>query len=147
MVRDADIVPPFILDDSRPPLPKDYVKQLNELIAAGRRSDAVELFMTKAILIPAEMRNYDPMPIDDGSIQPPSWADMEKLAHTLAHDGAVMVDTLSGKPLPAKKWASAISPTLVINGEQSPEFMHDGLSPPAQTDPRGRPDITYEAKQ
>ncbi len=29
--------PPFILDDSRPPVPQDYVPHLNELIAAGRR--------------------------------------------------------------------------------------------------------------
>jgi pimeloyl-ACP methyl ester carboxylesterase len=29
--------PPFIVDDSRPPLPADYVSHLNQLIAAGRR--------------------------------------------------------------------------------------------------------------
>jgi pimeloyl-ACP methyl ester carboxylesterase len=46
--------PPFIIDDSRPPLPEDYFRQLNEAIAAGRRGDAVEIFMTRAIGIPAE---------------------------------------------------------------------------------------------
>src|SRR5262245_18063302 len=53
--------PPFIIDDSRPPLPEDYVEQLNTAIAAGRPGDAVEIFMTKAMLIPpdfvAMMRN------------------------------------------------------------------------------------------
>ena len=44
--------PPFIIDDSRPPLPKDYVERLNAPIAAGRPGDAVEIFMTKAMLIP-----------------------------------------------------------------------------------------------
>ena len=32
--------PPFIVDDSRPRVPEDYVTQVNELIAAGRRGDA-----------------------------------------------------------------------------------------------------------
>ena len=53
--------PPFIVNDSRPAVPKDYVEQLNAAIAAGRPGDAVEIFMTKAILIPpefvAQMRN------------------------------------------------------------------------------------------
>src|SRR6185503_2516347 len=46
--------PPFIVDDSRPLPPKDYVKQLDELTAAGRRGDAVEFFMTEVVVVPAE---------------------------------------------------------------------------------------------
>ena len=37
---------PFIVDDSRPPLPEDFRAQLDEAIATGRRGDAVRLFMT-----------------------------------------------------------------------------------------------------
>lgn len=44
--------PPFIINDSRPPVPKDYVEQLNTAIAAGRPGEAVEIYMTKAMLIP-----------------------------------------------------------------------------------------------
>src|SRR5437867_6602995 len=80
--------PPFIVDDSRPPLPKDYVAQLNELVAAGRRGDAVELLMTKAVGVPvefvAQMRND------------PTWAASEAVAHTIAYDGTIMGDTMSG---------------------------------------------------
>jgi pimeloyl-ACP methyl ester carboxylesterase len=36
---------PFIVDDSRPPVPDDVVAQLNELLAANRRGDAVRLFL------------------------------------------------------------------------------------------------------
>ena len=36
---------PFIVDDSRPPLPDDYVTRLNEMIATDRRSDALKMFM------------------------------------------------------------------------------------------------------
>src|SRR6266487_2672638 len=46
--------PPFIVDDSRPPLQVDYVARLTELVAAGRRGDAVEFFMTKAVAVPIE---------------------------------------------------------------------------------------------
>src|SRR5579859_2396645 len=38
--------PPFIVDDSRPPVPRDYVAQITARVAAGRRGDAVEYFMT-----------------------------------------------------------------------------------------------------
>src|SRR5919109_1339349 len=37
--------PPFIVDDSRPPLPDDYVEHLEELVGAGRRGDAVAYFL------------------------------------------------------------------------------------------------------
>jgi len=124
--------PPFIIDDSRPPLPKDYVEQLNAAIAAGKPGDAVEIFMTKALLIPPEfvamMRNA-PMSQtfgDDAGAKPPEWADMEKVAHTLAYDGMIVKDFLAGKPLPPKRWASFTAPTLVIVGGNSEPFFHDG---------------------
>ena len=124
--------PPFIIDDSRPPLPKDYVEQLNAAIAAGRPGDAVEIFMTKALLIPPEfvamMRNA-PMSQtfgDKAGAKPPEWSEMEKIAHTLAYDGMIVKDFLAGKPLPPKRWESFIAPTLVIVGGNSEPFFHDG---------------------
>jgi pimeloyl-ACP methyl ester carboxylesterase len=124
--------PPFVVNDSRPPVPKDYVDQLNAAIAAGRPGDAVEIFMTQAILIPpefvAQMRTA-PMSesfSDDEGIKPPEWVDMEKVAHTLAYDGMVMGATMSGNPLPPKKWFTNSAPTLVITGGNSESFFHDG---------------------
>ena len=124
--------PPFIVNDSRPPVPKDYVDQLNAAIAAGRPGDAVEIFMTKALLIPPEfvarMRNA-PMSEsfgDETAVEPPEWVDMEKVAHTLAYDGMIMSDIMSGKPLPPRKWAGNRAPTLVITGGNSEGFFHDG---------------------
>ena len=121
--------PPFITDDSHPPLRKDYVQRLDELIAAGRRGDAVEVFMTDAIGIPAEyvamMRNA-PVPTEQAPNQPPPWAEMEKVAHTLAYDGRLMGDTMSGNPLPTDRWISATAPTLVITGGNSEAFFHNG---------------------
>ena len=100
--------PPFILDDSRPPLPADYVPRLNAAIAAGRPGDAVTIFMTDAIRLPDEY--LAPMQ------ESPMWAGMEAVAHTIAYDGTVVGDTMSGKPLPTGLWAAAAMPTLVITG-------------------------------
>jgi pimeloyl-ACP methyl ester carboxylesterase len=125
--------PPFIVDDSRLPIPRDYVRQLNEAVAAGRPGDAVEIFMTKAIGIPAEfvaqMRSAPVSEVwgdDPEAMKPPEWVEMEKVAHTLAYDGTIMGDTMSGKPLPAGRWASATCPTLVITGGNSEGFFHSG---------------------
>ena len=37
--------PPFIIDDSRPPAPRNYAAHLRELVSSGRRGEAVEYFM------------------------------------------------------------------------------------------------------
>lgn len=109
--------PPFIVDGSRPPLPEDYVEQINQRIAEGRRGDAVALFM-KVVGVPdeflASMRTT------------PMWTEMEKVAHTLAYDGTIMGDTQSGKPLPTNRWTSVTSPTLVIVGGASEAFFQHG---------------------
>jgi pimeloyl-ACP methyl ester carboxylesterase len=107
--------PPFIVDDSRPLPPKDYVKQLNELTAAGRRGDAVEFFMTKVVGMPAEA--VAPMR------KAPTWPKLEAVAHTLPYDAAVLGDTMAGKPLPPQRWASATVPTLVMDGGASPAWI------------------------
>src|SRR6185295_4616693 len=39
--------PPFVVDDSRDPVPEDIVDQLKGLINSGRKGDAAEMFMTK----------------------------------------------------------------------------------------------------
>jgi Alpha/beta hydrolase family len=111
--------PPFIVDDSRPPLPSDYVARLRELAAAGRGGDAVEYFMTTGPGVPAdvvaEMRAA------------PSWPAMERIAHTLAYDGLIMGDTMSGNPLPTGRWASVTNPTLVLDGGESPTWARNAV--------------------
>ncbi len=109
--------PAFIVDDSRPPVPEDYVEQLTKLASEGHRGDAVEYFLAKAIGIPAEyiasMR------------QDPSWAGMEAVAHTLAYDAAFTADVIRGRPLPTDRWASVTIPTLIVDGGASPAWIHN----------------------
>jgi pimeloyl-ACP methyl ester carboxylesterase len=110
--------PPFIIDDSRPPIPKDYVPHLNKLIVEGRRSEAVEYFMVDAMLVPAEMVAQ--------MRSSPMWPQIEAVAHTIPYDGAIMGDTMSGNPATLRKWASVTVPTLVMVGGASPAFFHNG---------------------
>ncbi|MFC0009132.1 alpha/beta fold hydrolase [Devosia nitrariae] len=109
--------PPFIIDDSRPPPPENYVRHINELIAANRRGDAVKFFMTEVVGAPAEavaeMRNA------------PTWPALEALAHTLAYDLAVLGDNMAGDPLPAEQWTTATAPTLVMDGGGSPPWIRN----------------------
>jgi pimeloyl-ACP methyl ester carboxylesterase len=112
--------PPFFVDDSRTPLPSDYATRLAELASSGRRGDAVEYFMATGPGVPAdaiaEMRRG------------PSWPAMEALAHTLAYDGMVMGDTMSGSPAPIRRFASVTVPTLVIDGGASPAWARSAVA-------------------
>lgn len=108
--------PPFIINDSRKPVPGDYVEHLDALIEAGKRSEAVEYFASEALGIPGEYIGY--MKAD------PSWNKMESLAHTLAYDGLIMGTTQSGNPLPDNRWSIDI-PTLIVMGENSEPLFHD----------------------
>mgnify|MGYP001266375239 CR=1 FL=1 len=99
--------PPFIIDDSRPPAPDDYTQRLVDLVSSGRRGDAVAYFMT-VVGAPAEMIAQ--------MRQSPMWPGLEAVAHTLSYDGTIMGDTMSGDPLPLRKWASVTVPTLVMDG-------------------------------
>lgn len=110
--------PPLIVNDSRPPVPDGYIDQVNAAVAEGRRGDAVATFLTQAVGMPAE--------VVAKQRQAPFWAGMESVAHTIAYDHAIMQGLMSGKPLPAGRWASATMPTLLITGGKSPQFFHDG---------------------
>jgi pimeloyl-ACP methyl ester carboxylesterase len=109
--------PPYIVDDTRPPLPDDYVEHLEELTATGERREIVGYFMTQAVGMPAEM--VEPM------LDSPMVADMERLAHTVSYDGRVMLrGSMHGQPLPAEWRDSVTVPTLVMDGGNSPDWAH-----------------------
>jgi hypothetical protein len=105
--------PNFLVDERRPPLPDDYVAQLEERAAAGRRGDAVEYFLTTAAGVPAEY--LGPMR------ESPMWAGMEQVAHTLAYDGRIV----NGFRIDADRFAAVDAPALVMDGGQPP-WMSSG---------------------
>jgi pimeloyl-ACP methyl ester carboxylesterase len=121
--------PPFIVDDSRPPLPDDYVDQLGALIAADRRGDVVRLFM-RAVEVPAFvialMRFM------------PAWSKLKAASPTVMHDTLIVEAHQRGRPYPPGRWAHATVPTLVVAGGKSPAWMQHGTRTLAETLPNAR---------
>jgi pimeloyl-ACP methyl ester carboxylesterase len=109
---------PFIVDDSRPPIPPDYVASLNRALAADRRGEAVKLFM-RQVGMPAVLIALTPLM--------PAWKKLKSVAHTLPYDAATVADNQRGEPLPAGRWRSVTAPTLVGVGGKSPAWMHHGM--------------------
>ena len=110
ILRLALYEPPYIVDDSRPPLPNDHLSHLQTLLAAGRRDEAVAYFMAEGVGVPPE--------VIETMRAGPTWAEMEALAHVLPYDMAIMDGRVSGNPLPGE-WAAITIPTLVLDGELS----------------------------
>jgi pimeloyl-ACP methyl ester carboxylesterase len=117
--------PPFILNENGRP-PADQVERLNELIAAGRRGDAVEYFMTQVVRLPAELVIR--------ARSSPSWPTQEALAHTLAYDATIMGDY----SLPIERAASVTVPTLVIAGGADFPWMRETAQALAEAIPDGQ---------
>jgi pimeloyl-ACP methyl ester carboxylesterase len=115
--------PNFLVDDGRPPLPDDYIAQLEERVASDR-GDAVEYFLTTAAGVPAEFV----APVREM----PMWQGMKGVAHTLAYDGRI-VERLE---LPADELATLGTPTIVIAGGQTP-WMKTGAESLAGALPNG----------
>lgn len=106
--------PPFIVDDSRPPAPADYIEHVEELVAAGKRGEAVEYVMTEIIRVPAEY--IEPMKQD------PSWHEMARYAHTYAYEGRILRGLMDGKPLPADRWSIDAPIAVAVGGNSEPYF-------------------------
>jgi pimeloyl-ACP methyl ester carboxylesterase len=103
--------PPFLLDDGFPKLAREIAVRLTELLASGRRGEAVELFQTEIVGIPpamvAQLRHAPFRPT------------LETIAHTLVYEA-----TLDGDmEVLAQQLPSITVPTLVISGENSPAKM------------------------
>jgi pimeloyl-ACP methyl ester carboxylesterase len=111
--------PPFIIDSSQPAMPDDFIGQIRAFVSANRRSDAVKLFFTKGMGIPA-------FAVTLMRFLMPGWSKMAAVAHTLPYDLTILAGTQSGKPLPVQRWASLTVPTQVVVGSKSEPFFHNG---------------------
>jgi pimeloyl-ACP methyl ester carboxylesterase len=110
---------PFIVDDSRAPVPDDYLRRLEGMVATDRRGDAIRLFMRQGVGLPtvfvAMMRIM------------PAWSKLKAVAPTVIYDAAIVDDYQKGKPLPSDRWTSVTMPTLVAVGGKSPDWMRNGM--------------------
>lgn len=110
---------PFIVDNSRKPVPLDYLAKLKSLVASDRRGAAIKLFMRKGVGLPAivvAMMQFMP-----------GWSRMKSIAHTLISDTTFMVELQRGKPLPTERWSTVTMPTLIIDGGKSPLWVRNAM--------------------
>ena len=110
--------PPFIVDDSRAPIPADLATRLNAALAAGDRDAAAALFLTEAVGVPAGALPH----IRQG----PSWPGQLALAHTLPYEMAVLGDMAQGTAAPLARFAGVSAQALVIDGGASAPWAHHG---------------------
>jgi pimeloyl-ACP methyl ester carboxylesterase len=129
MARLAVYEAPFIVDDTHAPNDPDLPDRLRALVDAGRRGDAVKLFM-RTVGAPAPMvavmRLF------------PVWKQLTAVAHTLPHDLGLVIGFEQGRPLPEGHYAAVTPETLVIAGGRSPAYLRNAQAAIAAQLPHGR---------
>jgi pimeloyl-ACP methyl ester carboxylesterase len=103
-----------------------YLSELAEALADGRRGDAVALFM-RYVGTPAEQV--------DGMRAAPFWPGMEAVGPTLAYDHAAIQGPTNSVPTDVAVRVTV--PTLVMSGGASFPFMHDTARALSQAMPSG----------
>jgi pimeloyl-ACP methyl ester carboxylesterase len=127
IARLAVYEPPLMVDDTRPPIPDDYIAHLDELIAEGRRGEAVSYFLTTGPLVPP--------PAIEQIKRSPGWAAMEAMAHTIPYDARIMDGLMTDSAAPLARWATLTVPILVLDGGASPPWIRHGASALAEVLP------------
>lgn len=122
--------PPYIEDDSRPPVAPESKAQLTRMRAENRQGDMVALFFTEAVGLPAggvaQMRNL------------PFWPSFEAIAHTLIYDAEILRDF----SIPVERFRSIQIPTLVLDGgEAAWPWMRSGVLALFSTLPNAQPGV------
>jgi pimeloyl-ACP methyl ester carboxylesterase len=105
---------PLITEGGRDANLAEYNRQLQEALAAGKRSKAVKLFM-RLVEVPAPVVALMPLM--------PVWSKLKGIAHTLPYDHALLGDSPAGHESPLPHWANSTVPTLAMGGGKSPDWM------------------------
>lgn len=104
---------PYALDDNARKAANEYYETLKKLLAAGRKDDAVALFVKSVGVSDKQIQAMKRMPM---------WKGLEKLAPTLAYDSEVLGE---GHALLAARLSTITIPTLVMHGGAGAPFMRD----------------------
>lgn len=121
---------PFIVDESREPVPNDYMSQMETLLTLHRRGAAVKLFMRKGVGLPTPLVAIMPLM--------PAWTKLKKVAHTLLYDTILTIDHQRGVKPSLNRWANVTVPTLVAVGGKSPAWMRNAMQALADILPNAR---------
>jgi pimeloyl-ACP methyl ester carboxylesterase len=105
--------PPVSADGGAGRLREDLAARVAGLVEEGRRGDAVELFQTEAVNLPAEVVAQ--------IRRAPFWPALEAMAHTLVYESEI----LGNGSLPTELAASVEAPTLIIVGGESHPYLRE----------------------
>src|SRR6185436_5150659 len=86
---------PYVIDDTREPLPPTFIAEMKALVASGDRSGAVKKFM-RYVGTPA-------VAVFVMSLLP-FWRKFTTIAHTLSNALEIIAPHPQGQPFPAGKW-------------------------------------------
>jgi len=116
----------MITDPAHAEASGNLARELDAAAASDRRSEAVELFLTRVVQMPppvvAQMKSQA------------MWKGLERIAHTLAYDVRI---TARG-PARSEQLRAIAVPTLVIAGAASPAWMRDAAQSLARAIPNGK---------
>lgn len=114
--------PPFIAEVEDGTHAKEYTADLQALLDAGRRGDAVARFMAQVGMPPEAIAGFRGTP---------GFAVLEAIAHTLAYDDQILTE---GR-VPRDVAARVTVPVVVIGGGASPERLRDAAKATADLIP------------
>jgi pimeloyl-ACP methyl ester carboxylesterase len=108
--------PPLVLGASREPMPRELPEQLVGLTESGKRSEAVTLFLTRGVGLPAAV-------VEQRKLQP-VWASLEALSHTMSYDARLTADPESI----VARAAALETKTVLFEGGRSQPWMRTGVA-------------------
>lgn len=110
--------PPYLATTKADELPEAEIKkQLQTLIAAGKRTEAAGYFLKRVVGVPQLFILFFRL------FKRAGWKKNERVAHTLVYD----LEVMGNLSFPAGLAAANRSPVLVIGGEKSPEKLANGV--------------------
>lgn len=108
---------PIFTDNTRKPVPADYVQRMDQLVADGDGAGAVKHFMQNGIAVPwyvlLMMQAFG------------MFRKMAKVGPTLPYDTAFVSPLWTYKPIPAGRWSKVTMPVLTMGGSKSDTWMQN----------------------
>ena len=119
--------PPYATTPTDKAANRDLLVQLKDAIDHGRREDAAELHLAGSGM---------PGEVIEMIKASPGWPTMVALAHTLAYDRAI-----TGRGIRQDLFAGIEAPTLVLCGDESPDYLQQGAAATASAIAGARSEI------
>jgi pimeloyl-ACP methyl ester carboxylesterase len=118
--------PPYV-DDEGQRGGTEHERRLKSILAAGDRNGALKYFMKDMVGVPGAM-------VTVARFLPWIWPKLVRVAHTLPYDAAI----LTGFRIPKSRFASIVTPVLVMNGSKSDARLRDAARRVAAVIPQAR---------